>query len=133
MVTQKKHKFYKKHRHAPLPQNKASNFVGTTPREIKDLSTLFPCVVFKNTAIEAKRKKNKMANETNAIESPSAPREGTDVPSNPSTNPNPTQPIEVIPRELEGTAANSPKQSFLPYLHLGKLYLTRNEKPRLLT
>ena len=70
-----------------------------------------------------------MANETSAIETPSAPREETDVPSNPSTNPNPTQPIEVIPRELEGTAANSPKQSFLPYLHFGYLYLTRNEKP----
>ena len=69
-----------------------------------------------------------MANETSAIETPSAPREETDVPSNPSTNPNPTQPIEVIPRELEGTAPTSPKQSFLPYLHFGKLYLTRNEK-----
>ena len=37
--------------------------------------------------------------------------------------------FDTIPRELEETAPTSPKQSFLPYLHFGKLYLTRNEKP----
>ena len=81
MVTQKKHNFYKKQRHDPLPHNKASNFVGTTPREIEYLSTLFSCVVFKNTAIEAETKRNRMANETSAIETPPAPREAADVPS----------------------------------------------------
>ena len=69
-----------------------------------------------------------MANETSAINTPPAPNQETQVPSKPSTNPNPTQPTEVIPRELEGTAHASPKQSFLPYLNFGEPYLTRNEK-----
>ena len=81
--------------------------------------TLFSWVVFKNTAIEAETKRNRMANETSAINTPPAPNQETQVPSKPSTNPNPTQPTEVIPRELEGTAPASPKQSFLPYLNFG--------------
>ena len=129
MVTQKKHKSYKKNQHDSVPQQQSKQFRCTTPREFEDLSTLFSWVVFKNTAIEAETKRNRMANETSAINTPPAPNQETQVPSKPSTNPNPTQPTEVIPRELEGTAANSPKQSFLPYLHFGKLYLTRNEKP----
>ena len=70
-----------------------------------------------------------MANETSAINTPPAPNQETQVPSKPSTNPNPTQPTEVIPRELEGTAPASPKQSFLPYLNFGEPDLNRNEKP----
>ena len=94
MVTQKKHKFYEKQRHDPLPHNAASNFVGTIPREIEDLLTLFSCVVLKNTAIEAETKRNRMANETSAIETPPAPKEAAGVPPYLPTNPNPTQSIE---------------------------------------
>ena len=64
------------------------------PREIKYLSTLFSCVVFKNTAIEAETKRNRMANETSAIETPPAPKEAAGVPPYLPTNPNPTQSIE---------------------------------------
>ena len=70
-----------------------------------------------------------MANETSAIKTNHAAKEETEVPSKPSTNPNPTQPTEVIPRELEGTAPASPKQSFLPYLNFGEPDLNRNAKP----
>ena len=58
------------------------------------MSTLFSCVVFKNTAIESETKRNRTANETSAIETPPAPREAADVPSYLPTNPNPTQSIE---------------------------------------
>ena len=64
------------------------------PREIEYRSTLFSCVVFKNTAIEAETKRNRMANETSAIETPPAPKEAAGVPPYLPTNPNPTQSIE---------------------------------------
>ena len=67
MVTQKKHKFYKKNQHDSVPQQQSKQFRCTTPREFEDLSTLFSWVVFKNTAIEAETKRNRMANETSAI------------------------------------------------------------------
>ena len=44
-----------------------SDGTGRAPREFEDLSTLFSWVVFKNTAIEAETKRNRMANETSAI------------------------------------------------------------------
>ena len=94
MVTQKNTNSTRKTNMIHFRNNKASNFVGTTPREFEDLSTLFSWVVFKNTAIEAETKRSRMANETSAIETPHAPREATDVPSYPSTNPNQTQSID---------------------------------------